>query len=109
VLPGTIAIERVLARSEDFAVCAARVAAYPNGFELEVLTMSAEEHVDARESLLVRAHEVPLPGEEIPPEKLRLGARFADATTARNTDPLPQLDARPPGPVMFMRLARIDR
>ena len=42
-LPGIVALKRVLARTDKVAVCVTRLAAYPTGFEFDVVTMSADD------------------------------------------------------------------
>jgi hypothetical protein len=42
-LPAILPLERVLARTDKVAVCISRLAAYPAGFEFDVVTMSAED------------------------------------------------------------------
>jgi hypothetical protein len=39
-LPGVVALELVLARNDRVAVCVTRLAAYPTGFEFELVTMT---------------------------------------------------------------------
>jgi len=45
-LPGVVAVERILAQTDKVAVCVTRLAAYPTGFEFDVLTMSADDQDD---------------------------------------------------------------
>lgn len=84
-LPGIVAVERVLAQTDKVAVCVGRLAAYPTGFEFDVVTMTGdEEDVDPwlfhpRRRLQHGA------ADEIPPEMLRLGVQFADGSKATNT------------------------
>jgi hypothetical protein len=40
-LPGVVAVERILAQTDDVAVCVTRLAGYPTGFEFDVVTMGA--------------------------------------------------------------------
>jgi hypothetical protein len=42
-LPGVVAFERVLAQTDKVAVCVTRLAAYPTGFEFDVVTMTAAD------------------------------------------------------------------
>lgn len=85
-LPALVPLERVLARTDDVAVCLARIAVYPAGFELEIVTMSAD-HSDQLEPLLFEAHRYRQGAgrEHLPPELLRIGVQFADGAKATNT------------------------
>jgi hypothetical protein len=97
-LPGVAALERVLARTDRVAVCVARFAAYPTGFELEVVTMAAaDEDLDP---MLFHSPRRVGPG-DLPPELLRLGIQFADGTKATNTAGFPGDQGPPAGPVML--------
>jgi hypothetical protein len=42
-LPGVLALQLVLARTEQVVVCVTRLGAYPTGFELELVTMAIGE------------------------------------------------------------------
>jgi len=102
-LPGVVAIERVVARTEKAAVCVMRVGAYPTGFELDLVTMTPSEH-DALDPLLFGPpHRRPgTQHDGLPPEMLRFGVQFADGGKATNIAGFPSGDpAVPPaGPVM---------
>lgn len=41
MLPGVVAAELVLARTDEVAVCVTRLAAYTTGFEFEIRTLAA--------------------------------------------------------------------
>ena len=97
-LPAVIPLERILARTEKVAVCVTRLAVYPTGFELDLLTMSAAEDSDV-DPLLFGAHHLHRRSQTggIPPEMLRFGVQFADGSKATNTTGF----HRPPsGPIM---------
>ena len=99
-LPGIVAFERVLARTEKVAVCIAGLAVYPAGFEFDLLTLTADDQDDL-DPLLFRHHHLHrAAADSIPPELLRLGVQFADGSKATNTagfDPEPK---PPAGPVL---------
>jgi hypothetical protein len=96
-LPGVVAVERVLARTARVAVCVTRLAVYPAGFELELVTMSADldPMMFHRLGGMHRAA-----GDDIPPEMLRLGVQFADGSKATNTAGFRHDRNAPAGPVM---------
>jgi hypothetical protein len=101
-LPGVVAVERVLAQTDKVAVCITRLAAYPTGFELDLVTMSADDQ-DHLDPMMFHHHHRMHRGEtDIPPEFLRFGIEFPDGSKATNTGGF-QHDRRPPaGPVMHM-------
>jgi hypothetical protein len=104
VLPGVIPLELVLARSEKAAVCITRLAAYPTGFEFDVLALAAPGHAELDLDPMLFGpyhHRARRPGGELPPELLRVGVRFADGTKATNTGGVGYDQDPPPGPVMF--------
>jgi hypothetical protein len=100
-LPGVVAFERVLARTDRVAVCVTRLAAYPTGFEFDVVTMSADDQDDL-DPLMFHHHHRMHRGttDEIPPELLRFGVQFSDASRATNTGGFPGDRNPPAGPVM---------
>jgi hypothetical protein len=90
-VPGVVALELVLARSEAVAVFVSRVDAYPSGFALELMVMS-ELADDALDPLLFGPRRLRGLGrgpgsadKSLPEEKLRFGVQFADGTKATNT------------------------
>lgn len=98
-LPAAVPCERVLARTETVAVCLARLAAYPTGFELRIITMSGETDEDLDPFMYEMRRRSD--GEEIPPEVLRLGVQFADGSKATNISSHGFDDAKPSGPTMI--------
>lgn len=102
-LPGVVALERVLARTEVAAVCVTRLGAYPTGFEVELVTVSRST-ADDLDPLLFgpprrrRGSEA----EGLPDEMLRFGVQFADGSKATNVGGDPPYDAAvaPTGPVI---------
>jgi hypothetical protein len=104
-LPGVVALELILARTDAVAVCITRLSAYPTGFEFDLLTMTA---ADADDELLDpmlfghRRHRAHRGLAGIPPEMLRVGVQFADGGKATNTSGFHRPDDDPPaGPVML--------
>lgn len=77
-----------------------RLAAYPTGFEFDLVTMSAEDQDDF-DPLMFHHHRLQRgASDEIPPEMLRLGVQFADGSKATNTGVFHR-DCQPPaGPIM---------
>lgn len=89
VLPGTVPLELVLARTPQVAVCVTRLGAYPSGFDLDLVTMAADE-ADELDPLLFERHRFRHRhrregAEEIPEGMLRFGIEFADGRKATNT------------------------
>jgi hypothetical protein len=100
-LPGVVAFERVLARTDKVAVCVSRLAAFPSGFEIDVVTMAADEQYDLDPLMFDHHHRMHRGGaDELPPELLRFGVRFADGAKATNTGGCHYEHTPPAGPVM---------
>lgn len=102
-LPAVVPFERVLARTETVAVCLARLAVYPTGFEFRVLTMSddAERALDPffLEGRYRQQH--PDDTEGIPAEMLRFGLQFADGSKVTNVTPhWPHPNTKPSTPIL---------
>jgi hypothetical protein len=99
-LPGIVALERILARTDKVAVCVTRLAAYPTGFEFDIVTMSDDDQDDL-DPLLFHHHHMHRGGtEEIPPELLRFGVQFSDGSKATNTGGFHHDRTPPPEPIM---------
>jgi hypothetical protein len=100
-LPGIVPIERVLARTDRVAVCVTRIAAYPTGFELDLLAMITPDEDDF-DPMLFHRHALLRSGgvNEVPPEILRFGVQFADGSRATNTGGFQREQRRPTPPVM---------
>jgi hypothetical protein len=106
VLPGVVPVEIVLARSPRAAVCITRLAAYPTGFEFQVVVMAAagedDDEVDpmlfGHSSVGHRRHR----NSEVEAERLRLGVQFADGAKTTNTGwgSAHGFEHEPLGPVM---------
>jgi hypothetical protein len=88
-LPGVVALEFVLARTTQVAVCVTRVGAYPSGFELELVTMAGDETEELDPLLFhgrrLRGRHQRESEQGIPDEMLRFGVEFADGAKATNT------------------------
>lgn len=104
-LPGVVALELVLARSERAAVCVSRIAAYPTGFEIALLTIAGEEDDDLDPGIFgMRRHQMRRrleAGGSLPDETLRFGVQFADGGKATTTAGMgPPGREEPTGPVL---------
>jgi hypothetical protein len=86
MLPGVVPLELVLAKTDNAAVCLTRIGAYPTGFEIQLLTMVAEEDSDLDPMLFGphRMHRRGRQSREIPDGTLRFGVQFADGSKATN-------------------------
>jgi hypothetical protein len=99
-LPGIVPVERVLARTDRVAVCVTVIAAYPTGFELELLAMITPDE-DFDPMLFHRQHLVGRGAvDELPLEMLRFGVRFADGSSATNIGGFHREPRRPATPVL---------
>lgn len=98
-LAGIVPIELVLARTDRVAVCVGRLAAYPEGFTLEVRTMGVDNSEDLDPLLFgpVRRRG----RRELPDEMLRFGLEFADGARATNTSGSFRRSDEPEGPVLM--------
>ena len=101
-LPAVVPLERVLARTDKVAVCLSRLAAYPTGFEFDVVTLSAEEDHQLDPLLFPVQHRFHRGSgdERIPREMLRIGVQFADGSKATNTGGFQHSSNPPSGPTM---------
>ncbi len=98
-----VALELVLARSEKAAVCITRLSAYPTGFEFDVVTITAPGQAELDLDPMLFGpyhHRARRPGNEFPPELLRIGVQFADGAKATNAGGVGYDQDPPPGPVM---------
>lgn len=102
-LPGVVALERVLARTDRAAVCVTRVGAFPTGFELDLVTLTPVDRADL-DPLLFGPHHHRRMGrsEDVPPDMLRFGLQFADGGKATNVGGFlpPEPGTAPTGPVI---------
>jgi len=101
ILPGVVALELVLARTDRAAVCVSRIDAYPAGFEFVVLTLAAPGQRDDLDPMLFgpRRHRG-RGGNGLPADMLRIGVEFADGAKATNTAGYHTGEHPPRGPVM---------
>lgn len=102
VVPVTVPIERVVARTPTVAVYLASISAYPSGFEFDVFVVADEQ--SGLDPFSFDHNTVARRTGEIPPGQLRLGFLFADGSKAANTgkyvDWHDENDAQPDAPVM---------
>lgn len=101
-LPGVVPLERVIAQTEKVAVCVTRVAAYPTGFEFDIVTMAARGVDEVDPMLFEHHHRMRMGRRDIPPELLRFGVQFTDGAKATNTSGqgFPHGRGVPEGPVL---------
>ncbi len=104
-LAGFVAIGLVLARTDKVAVCLSHIAAYPAGFEFEILTIAAPG-LDAGQVPDPMMHGLGSrrggdPG--LPTAMFRIGVQFADGAKATNTSGFDHTVGPPDGPVMTGR------
>lgn len=97
----------MLAQNDKAAVCVSRLAAYPTGFEFDLVVMvvPGQREFDLDPLMLRRQLLAHRRGEqqEIPPELLRVGVQFSDGSKATNTGGYGYDQDPPPGPVMHQR------
>jgi hypothetical protein len=103
-LPGVVATELLLAQTEKVAVYIGRMAAYPSGFEFDVVTIAApqEEEADLLDPMLFgpHRHRAAGRGSDAASEMLRIGVQFADGRKATNLGGFHQGSGPPRGPVL---------
>lgn len=100
-LPGVVSVVLVLAQTEKVAVCVTRMAAYPTGFEFEIVTMNADDQDELDPLMFHHQHRLRSGAtDEIPPELLRFGVQFPDDSRATNTGGFHYERTPPQGPVM---------
>lgn len=104
VVPGVVAAQVELARTDGVVLAAGRFAAYPSGFEFKVWAVGRTARKLAYFDMPLKGRLPEAAGEEPPPEVFRLELHFSDGTTARNfgTPPTPHpLAERPSWPILF--------
>jgi len=103
VLPGSLAVDLMLAHTDNAAVAVTELRAYPTGF---TFTLSAVLRHDDRSGLIFDLMNGPRARRDrvtISDEFLRLGVQFADGTTASNLGMrYPPLDEATPEPPVFI-------
>ena len=108
-IPGIVALELLLARTETIAVCLPRINAYPTGVEIELVMMSDEESGTLDRLMFGAAHRFHRSAGQaeqgIPDDMLRFGMQFADGSKATNIDTshAPPPSREPVAPVMHAR------
>jgi hypothetical protein len=104
MLPGVVALELVLARTERAAVCVSRIDAYPTGFEFVLRAVAAPgQRDDMLDPMLfgpARHRARGRGGTGLPDDMLRIGVEFADGAKATNTGGYHTGENAPRGPVM---------
>jgi hypothetical protein len=107
-VPGIVALELPLARTDRFAVFVTRLAAYPEGFGFDLLALAApdQDEDEMPDPMLFgpARHHLHRRGGAMPDDLLRIGVQFSDGGKATNMGgfphPSPDFDTPPPGPVM---------
>jgi hypothetical protein len=97
-LPGVVALELVIARTERAAVCVTRIAAYPTGFTFDIITLTDRED-DGLDPLLFEPPRLRR-GQALPGDLLRFGVQFSDGSKVTNIGGRPFEPGRPSDPVM---------
>ncbi len=106
-LPGVVALELVLARTERVAIYVARLLGYPTGFGFDVVMIAAaaseDEQLDLGAALFGHHHRRGRHRQldALDPERLRLGVQFSDGQKATNIGAFDyHTQDKPSGPVM---------
>lgn len=109
MLPGVVPLELVLAQNDKAAVGVSRLAAYPTGFEFDLITMVApgQDELDL-DPMMFRRHRFARHRRagrrgaqgEIPAELLRIGVQFSDGSKPTNTGGHGYDQDPPSGPVL---------
>lgn len=105
-LPGVVAVELVLARTECVAVCLPVIRVYSSGFELDLVTLTSDENNDL-DPFLLAPHRLALrrtAAQEPAFDMLKFGVQFADGSKATNASgrvPDPATEAAPMPPVLY--------
>lgn len=109
-LPGVVPLEVALARTDRYAVFITRLAAYPEGFEFDVLALAApgQDEGEAPDPMLFGGrHHLRRGDGEIPDGLLRIGVQFSDGRKATNTGGSPWMgtdfEDAPEAPVLHSR------
>lgn len=90
-LPGVIALDLLLARTDRAAIAVTRLGAYPSGFEFDLTVLMADDEDDLDPDMFGhhlrrRRGRGPVPdGESL--DRLRFGIQFADGAKATNLEP----------------------
>lgn len=102
-LPGVVALELVLAQTDKIAVYIGRLAAYPSGFEFDIVTVAApgEEETRLLDPMLFGPRH--RGRGDAASEMLRIGVQYADGGKATNTAGFHHGGDQAAGPVMHAR------
>jgi hypothetical protein len=104
VVPRLVAVERVLAQTEDAAIAMSGLWCYPNGFEFGIDVVLRKPDRRGRLLSAMQMHHMLEAGDPIPPEVLRVGLQWSDGTRLTN---LPRSSGAwprgkgPDGPIML--------
>src|SRR5687767_3832160 len=79
-LPGVVPVELVVVQTPAVAICVTRIAAYPTGFEFDVVTLAAAGHDNLDPWLFEQDRQRGRAEGTVPPELLRFGLQFADGS-----------------------------
>jgi hypothetical protein len=111
VVPRTLPIGRIIARTEEVAIYLSCLSVYPVGFEFEVFALAKDRDSDLEPFDFEYGYEAERSG-EIPSGQLRLGFQFADGERATNTGGRFEWDGEfiepPAAPVMRSGRGRSD-
>ena len=105
-VPGVVALELPLVRTDRFAIFITRLDAYPEGFGFDVLALAApgQDEADLPDPMLFGPRPHRHRGGEIPDDVLRIGVQFSDGRKATNTGGFrhtpPDFENPPEAPVM---------
>ncbi|MFG2044543.1 hypothetical protein [Dactylosporangium sp. NPDC048998] len=101
-LPGAVAVELLVAHTDDAAVSINGLRAFRTGFEFTLSVMLRQE--DRQHRLLEpRLLHFRQPGEAVPPQFLRFGLQFADGSVVSNLGwhPFASGESEPVGPILL--------
>jgi hypothetical protein len=84
MLAGSVAIDLVLAKTSDVAVCVTGFQAFSTGFFLDLVTISAYPGDRDLDPMFFEAGQLAQAGDLGPATKLRFGVQFADGAKATN-------------------------
>lgn len=103
-LPGVAALTCILAQTDKVAVCVTQFAAYPTGFEFDIVTMSNNDGHGLDPLMFHARHGMHGgAGGALPPELLRFGMQFSDGSKVTNMGGFSHDRQPPPEPIMNAR------
>ena len=110
VLPGTVTLELILARTERAAVAVTKVGAYLEGFDFELLVLVNDGEDELDPNVIGHPYRPRRGRRDEQHEMLRFGIEFADGSRVTNipgsgrfSGAMPARDRPPQGPVMQQR------